>query len=431
MPAALVTSTNRTGPRGVAHNAADAPASRLLREMREPDFMNTSLHQPKHETRVIAYSRWRTCHNVQSLLMAISRRTWMQAAGAAVLAHGRVQADEQVLQIAGRDVEIQMTPVSGFTFRLSVLPLQNGKPIEPASDGSLEERSWAAPAVKLSGAVREQTVKMGAAQVKVATSPLTFTVETASGELVQRLTIDGDTGAVKFSTGSAPILGLGEGGPQFDRRGSTDRMRSGQGGYQLRSHGGRVPIPWVIGTSGWAMFFHQPFGTFDFTGAESSFHPALPAAELPLDIFVVVSRDPRTIMAEYAGLTGRPELPPLWSLGYQQSHRTLASREEILEEARTFREKKLPCDALIYLGTGFCPSGWNTNNGEFQFNAKVFADPKAMFEQLHQEHFKVALHVVINARKMRGTVRDACDPKQPVEEQPSCYWTEHRDIFAM
>jgi alpha-glucosidase (family GH31 glycosyl hydrolase) len=355
----------------------------------------------------------------------------MQAAGAAVLAHGRVQADEQVLQIAGRDVEIQMTPVSGFTFRLSVLPLQNGKPIEPASDGSLEERSWAAPAVKLSGAVREQTVKMGAAQVKVATSPLTFTVETASGELVQRLTIDGDTGAVKFSTGSAPILGLGEGGPQFDRRGSTDRMRSGQGGYQLRSHGGRVPIPWVIGTSGWAMFFHQPFGTFDFTGAESSFHPALPAAELPLDIFVVVSRDPRTIMAEYAGLTGRPELPPLWSLGYQQSHRTLASREEILEEARTFREKKLPCDALIYLGTGFCPSGWNTNNGEFQFNAKVFADPKAMFEQLHQEHFKVALHVVINARKMRGTVRDACDPKQPVEEQPSCYWTEHRDIFAM
>jgi alpha-glucosidase/alpha-D-xyloside xylohydrolase len=363
--------------------------------------------------------------------MAISRRTWIQAAGAAVLAHGRVQADEQVLQIAGRDVEIQMTPVSGFTFRLSVLPLQNGKPIEPASDGSLEERSWAAPAVKLSGAVREQTVKMGAAQVKVATSPLTFTVETASGELVQRLTIDGDTGAVKFSTGSAPILGLGEGGPQFDRRGSTDRMRSGQGGYQLRSHGGRVPIPWVIGTSGWAMFFHQPFGTFDFTGAESSFHPALPAAELPLDIFVVVSRDPRTIMAEYAGLTGRPELPPLWSLGYQQSHRTLASREEILEEARTFREKKLPCDALIYLGTGFCPSGWNTNNGEFQFNAKVFPDPKAMFEQLHQEHFKVALHVVINARKMRGTVRDACDPKQPVEEQPSCYWTEHRDIFAM
>jgi alpha-glucosidase (family GH31 glycosyl hydrolase) len=354
----------------------------------------------------------------------------MQAAGASVFTRGRVRADEQILHVAGREVEIQLVPVSGFTFRLLVLPLQNGKPIQPASDGSLEERSWAAPAVKLRGAVREQTAKMGAVQVKVTPDPLAFTVETTSGELVQHLKIDGDTGAVTFSTGSAPILGLGEGGPQFDRRGSTDRMRSGQGGFELRTHGGRVPIPWVIGTSGWALFFHQPFGTFDFTGAESSFHPALPAAELPLDIFIVVSRDPLTIMAEYAGLTGRPELPPLWSLGYQQSHRTLAGREEILEEARTFREKKLPCDALIYLGTGFCPSGWNTNNGEFQFNAKVFPDPKVMFEQLHQEHFKVALHVVINARKMHGTVRDVCDPRQPVEEQPSCYWAEHRDIFS-
>ena len=50
-------------------------------------------------------------------------------------------------------------------------------------------------------------------------------------------------------------------------------------------------------------------------------------------------------------------MPPLWSFGYQQSHRTLASREEVLSEAKTFREKKLPCDALIYLGTGFLPVG--------------------------------------------------------------------------
>jgi alpha-glucosidase (family GH31 glycosyl hydrolase) len=355
----------------------------------------------------------------------------MQAAGAAVFAHGQLEADEKPLQVAGREVEIQLAPVSAYTFRLSVLPLQDGKSAEVSSDGSLAERSWAVPVARFRGGVREQIVKLGAARVKVTPDPLTFAIETTSGEMVQQLKIDRETGAVVFSTGSTPILGLGEGGPQFDRRGSTDRMRSGQGGYQLRTHGGRVPIPWLIGTAGWAMFFHQPFGTFDFTGAESSFHPASPGAALPLDIFVVVSRDPRTIMSEYAGLTGRPELPPLWSLGYQQSHRTLAGREEILEEARTFREKKLPCDALIYLGTGFCPSGWNTNNGEFQFNQKVFPDPKVIFDQLHHEHFKVALHVVINARTMHGTVHDACDPKQPIEEQPSCYWAEHRDIFSL
>ena len=100
-----------------------------------------------------------------------------------------------------------------------------------------------------------------------------------------------------------------------------------------------MPIPWLIGTNGWAMFFHQPFGTFDFTGAQSRFLPTRPQTALPLDIFFVASRDPSTIMAEYARLTGHAEKPPLWRLGYQQSHRTLASREEVLTEAKTFRKR--------------------------------------------------------------------------------------------
>src|SRR6185437_4761821 len=118
-------------------------------------------------------------------------------------------------------------------------------------------------------------------------------------------------------------------------------------GYALRTHGGRVPVPWLVGTSGWAMFVHQPSGTFDLSNNEGKFAPARTLSPLPLDIFVVTVKEPARIMAEYARLTGRPEMPPLWSLGYQQSHRTLASRDEVLSEAKTFREKKLPCDALI------------------------------------------------------------------------------------
>ena len=59
-----------------------------------------------------------------------------------------------------------------------------------------------------------------------------------------------------------------------------------------------------------------------------------------------------------------------------QSHRTLAGPDEINWVARTFREKKLPCDALIYLGTEFTPSGWNTRNGEFGWKSENFPDPK-------------------------------------------------------
>jgi alpha-glucosidase/alpha-D-xyloside xylohydrolase len=136
-------------------------------------------------------------------------------------------------------------------------------------------------------------------------------------------------------------------------------------------------------------------------------------------------------MAEYARLTGHAEMPPLWSFGYQQSHRTLASREEILAEAKTFREKKLPCDALIYLGTGFCPSGWNTENGSFVWNSRVFPDPKEILDELHKEHFRVVLHAVILSDKLRGTVADACELPRFDEEAASCHWDAHRKDFAM
>src|SRR6266550_107331 len=356
------------------------------------------------------------------------------AACAALLLPGKTESAVPGLRIAGQDAEIQVAPVSAHTARLTILltsALEDGRTMAVAGDGSLVQTSWGAPIVKLRIPGRARTAKMGNLIVKVASDPVAFTIETLKGRRLQHLSVDKDTGVVSFSTGDSPLLGLGEGGPQFDRRRSTDRMRSGQGGFQLRTHGGRVPIPWLIGTAGWAMFIHQPFGTFDFTGAESKFQPAGPHAALPLDIFFVAASEPATIMAEYARLTGYAEMPPLWSFGYQQSHRTLASREEIIAEAKTFREKKLPCDTLIYLGTGFCPSGWNTENGSFSWNRRVFPDPKQAIEELHREHFHVVLHSVILENDLRGTVRDPCNVARFDKEQASCAWDAHRKTFAL
>ena len=352
----------------------------------------------------------------------------MGAASAGLLLGGGARGAEADRE--GRKVEILITPVSRSTFRLSILPAAAAGLAAVPTDGSLVPASWGAPALKLRGDSADGTAHIGDLNIAVSANPLTLTITTTDGEAVQRLRIDEKTGAVTFATGDRALLGLGQGGPQFDRRGSTDAMRNGQGGYKLATHGARTAIPWIVSTAGWAMFIHQPFGTFDFSGAESKFVPAESGEALPLDIFFVGARDPKMIMAEYARLTGHPEMPPLWSLGYLQSHRTLASREEVLAEAKTFREKKLPCDAFIYLGTGFCPSGWNTENGSFSWNARVFPDPEEVVRELHQENFKVVLHAVILADKLRGTVRDSCDLARFDEQSAACYWDTHRKVFA-
>ena len=355
----------------------------------------------------------------------------LAAASAAIVLPRDLQGSQQDEPNAAPQLEIQITPVSPHTFRLSILVLdKNGIVQAIPSDGSLVQKSWGAPIAQFRGQ-SERTVAVSSVKLQVSVHPFRTTVTDVDGKIVQRFAWDQNTGHFSFLIGNSPLLGLGEGGAQFDRRGMVDLMKSGQGGYQLATHGGRVPIPWIISASGWAMFFHQPYGTFDLTGTEGKLQPTTTGAALPLDVFLVISPEPAVIMSEYAYITGHPEMPPLWSFGYQQSHRTLASREEILSEAKTFREKKLPCDAFIYLGTGFCPSGWNTENGSFVWNSRVFPDPKEMLDELHRGNFHAVLHAVILSDKLRGTVHDPCDLSRFDESEASCYWDAHRKDFAM
>jgi hypothetical protein len=361
----------------------------------------------------------------------------MGSAGAGLLLGAGARWRIPGLHVAGRAADVAVAAVSPATLRLSVLDVATAGPQPIPLDGALAAPTWAPQArVARPG---DRSTAVGAFRVHVEGDPFQIRVARSDGRPLQDFTIDSVTGALSFALGDGPLLGMGQGGPQFDRRGATHTMRSGQGGYQLRTHGGRVPIQWLVSTDGWALYIHQPLGTFDLTGQRGRFDPPQDGP-LPLDVFVVDARDPLTTMREWAQLTGKPELPPLWSFGYQQSHRTLSGPDEVLWVARTMREKRLPCDTLIYLGTGFTPSGWNTQNGEFTWNPATFPDPKAMLDALHGMHYRVALHAVLEGRRLTGTVNDPCpDPPPPGatgsgrswpdEQRVACYWPIHRQVF--
>ncbi|MGH9448228.1 MAG: TIM-barrel domain-containing protein, partial [Terriglobia bacterium] len=264
----------------------------------------------------------------------------------------------KTLSVAGQAVELQITVVNPRVLRISLLPIVRGK-AEPIKQSLvLVPAHWPAPTMRVRSEA-EKKIPWGSMWVSVSPAPLRIAIESRAGERIQQLDVDSRNGAVRFALGEHPIYGLGEGGKQFDRRGVAYPMKHGEGVPGLRTDGARLPIPWLVCTEGWGLFFHLPLGIFDLSSGEGLFQARPGQSNLPLDVFLVVSSRPVQIMAEYARLTGFPHMPPIWSLGYQQSHRTLSSRHEVMSELRTFRHRRLPCDVMIYLGTGFCPSGWN------------------------------------------------------------------------
>jgi alpha-glucosidase (family GH31 glycosyl hydrolase) len=373
----------------------------------------------------------------------INRRSALKKLGAVGVAltvpRGIIRGGAADIVVAGQPVEIAVTSLSAVTVRITIRPLQGGAPTPVPYTGALEHEDPGRVAQRGRVAAAISRVRAGDLIVKFTDGPPTLQVETAAGVVVQRLALDASAPGMSFLLGDGPVLGFGEGGQQFDRRGTVDRMTNGQVGYQLATHGGRAPVQWLISTGSSAIFIHQPYGSFDLSGTTGKFMTAA-ASALPLDVFIVSSKDPTVIMRDYGRISGLPELPALWTFGYLQSHRTLAGPDEVLAIARTFREKKLPCDALIYLGTDFCPAGWNTHNGEFTWNPATFPEPKKMIDALHAEHFKVVLHTVIEGNHLTGTVHDPCtappipsgrtpDGKWPPDRQVPCYWPVHKEAM--
>jgi alpha-glucosidase/alpha-D-xyloside xylohydrolase len=206
-------------------------------------------------------------------------------------------------------------------------------------------------------------------------------------------------------------------------------MRNGQYAPWLATHGATIPVPFLIGTDGWAMFIHQPWGAFDLRDGKGRFLlTGRVATHAPLDLFVAAVEDPANALTEFIHFTGRPVMPPKWVMGYIQSHRTLSGPEDPLRIAQTFRDKKLPCDALIYLGTGYCTNGWNTGHGSLEFNPNAFNHPKEQLDALHALNFKVILHINHAPRNLFGnSISEPSDSPLHIHN----YWARHRDDFAL
>jgi hypothetical protein len=230
------------------------------------------------------------------MLKALTRRQILRlfgvGAAASFVGDTFLLAADREVRAANRSVSVLLSSVTRHTLRITLVE-RSAAPGKVPEDGSLLRNI--PPATELTSAAHNGN--FGGLRVRVKEDPLTIRVEALDGRPVQELKVDPQTGSLSFTLGAAPVLGLGEGGPQFDRRGDADNMRSGQGGYRLRTNGGRVPVQWLIGTSGWAMFVHQPLGSFDLTGQEGKFTPSSAANSLPLDFFVVDAKDPVQAMA--------------------------------------------------------------------------------------------------------------------------------------
>jgi alpha-glucosidase len=111
----------------------------------------------------------------------------------------------------------------------------------------------------------------------------------------------------------------------------------------------------------------------------------------PIDYYVLYGPEPKRVLQSYAWLTGLPPLPPLWTLGYQQSRYSYETEAQLREVAERLRSERIPADAL-YLDIDY-----QKNNRPFTVDPEKFPNFTGMLADLKKEDFHVVaitdLHV--------------------------------------
>lgn len=132
----------------------------------------------------------------------------------------------------------------------------------------------------------------------------------------------------------------------------------------------------------YGIFFDNSFKShFDF-GSERNSATSFWAQGGEMNYYFIAGPELLDVASRYTLLTGTPEMPPMWALGFQQCKWSYYPESKVMEIADTMREWEIPCDA-IYLDIDYM-DGFRC----FTWDLEKFPDPKGMVSRLEEKGFK-------------------------------------------
>jgi alpha-glucosidase len=183
--------------------------------------------------------------------------------------------------------------------------------------------------------------------------------------------------------------GLGDKAGPLDRRGRAFAMWNTDA-YSW--HGDSDPlyksIPFFIGLRegiAYGVFFDNTHrSSFDF-GKEAAGTLSFGAEGGALDYYFIAGPQPAQVIKRYTALTGRTPLPPLWSLGFQQSRYSYHPEAKVREIAKQLRAHRIPSDA-IYLDIDY-----QKGYAPFTIDRAQFPNFERMIADLRDEGLRTVL----------------------------------------
>jgi len=186
-------------------------------------------------------------------------------------------------------------------------------------------------------------------------------------------------------------FGLGEKVGNLDRRGRSYVMWNTDAYMYDMNHADPlyISIPFFMALREgrcYGLFFDNTYrSSFDF-GTEADEYYSFGADGGELNYYFFAGPSPKQVMARYTELTGRTPMPPRWALGYQQTRYGYFPERFVRFIAENFRQRKIPCDALVV------DIDYMDDYRVFTWNSERFPNPTRMMADLRKMGMRTILY---------------------------------------
>ena len=181
------------------------------------------------------------------------------------------------------------------------------------------------------------------------------------------------------------LFGCGESFTRLDKRGQKLILWT-YDAYSAQTPDMYKPVPFFVSSRGYGVFVHTTAPlTFDL-GASYNEANVLYLGDDYLDLFFFFG-SPKEILSEYTALTGRSEMPPMWSFGLWMGRESYYSEDEVRDVAKKLRDHRIPSD-VVHLDVGWFEV---PHRCDFKFSESRFPDPAKMISDLKEQGFRLSL----------------------------------------
>lgn len=182
------------------------------------------------------------------------------------------------------------------------------------------------------------------------------------------------------------FYGFGEKFSALDKRGQSIKL------WHANATGNTWPlsyknVPFFISTRGYGLFINSAYPIQYHMGDLSHTRYSVHVQHDILDYYFIYGPSIKEILPRYTSITGKPELPPLWSFGLWMSRMSYDSQAQVEQIAHALRANDIPCD-VIHIDTDWFARPWVN---DLTFSAERFPDPAGMIARLREQGFRLTL----------------------------------------